>query len=1303
MNGADRYPIRLALLAVFLLAPVAAADEAPQQWLLTQVRVGEADHNDVLVRQSLYRLELIAPENPEVVAAALRLALRQGNLQEARRRLARLRQLAPDSPLTRRAQNSLALTEPAGRQQLQQARLLAAAGRLAEAKNRYDALFQGDLPTLDMAVEYWRLVSRLPGRQDEALRRLLQWDARYPGNAELRLLAAKLLLAEHRNAEGYQLLGALAGDPAGRGAAAELWLNDIRDRPVSAASLAELQRFIDRFEDGPPVADAKRELARRRALLADPRYQARLRGMAMVARGEGRRAIAPLQVARMQSPNDADVLGALGLAYARAGRRQGAIALFEQAQRVDRNGFRGNKWRSLIAANRYWLQIDQGDRALKARDYGSARRHYALARTLDDSDGQSWVGLGQVAQAQGDNVQARDAFQRALRIEPDNGGALRGLADIYRRQSPARELAFLEGLGPAQRALMHDEMIAARVELLSRQGRRYADLKQWPQAEETYRRALDLSPGQAWLVYSLAQALRNDGRLAQADALFPPLFIKSPIDTDAVYAYGLYLSSTGRPRQALLALHRVPVTGWSQGMRELANHLQAQIRRDDAVRLRGDGHETAAVALLSRPPVLAGNQVLLADWAMARADYVTALADYRYAARLDPAERDGQLGEIDALLALGRTDEARHRLAAVTAALSGADSLSTRRRIAGQWRDAGEPAKGLALLRELRPEALRQGVSMDAALTFRDSERLERQQGKPRDAWQDAARAMTASGITAAPPADYGDFTFLTRTQASDDWLKRGIRRDAAELARQQDGVVTLDQDNSTSNGSGGTSDYTARTTQLQADMPFGAGRAFLRADRVQVSAGTFAASNGVYHEVFGACADVGCRADTRQNAAGTSLAAGWGDSRWQGDVGSTPLGFAVEDWVGGLSYSDDWRHIGWTLTASRRPLSNSLLAFGGARDPVTGITWGGVRASGVNAALSYDRGGADGVWSNVGAQRLTGRNVADNQRVRVMTGYYHKMINDDDRRLTVGLNGMWWHYQKDLSGYALGQGGYYSPQRYVSLAVPINYRQRRDNWSWQLGGTLGWSAARTDDHPRYPLPDLIPPGTSDRNAIEAGGSSTGVGYTLQALIERRLSAHWFLGAGVDIQQAKDYTPSHGLIYVRYSLAGWLGDLDSPPQPLTRRRRLVLGVTGLVPALIIKAVVLHGEAAFIAADSPHGIPNHQRAVQQQVAYRAFGQSQPLLQYPHRLHPQFIAGNMHRGKWNIVNLGQIKPVHTHDRHILAMPVSGCFTTISAKAGLTWAMNWTIITRLTVAIAPRPAIWIIISFPPIAWRR
>ncbi len=253
----------------------------------------------------------------------------------------------------------------------------------------------------------------------------------------------------------------------------------------------------------------------------------------------------------------------------------------------------------------------------------------------------------------------------------------------------------------------------------------------------------------------------------------------------------------------------------------------------------------------------------------------------------------------------------------------------------------------------------------------------------------------------------------------------------------------------------------------------------------------------------------------------------------------------------GGVGYSNDWHNLGWTVTASRRPISSSLLSFGGAVDPYTGTKWGGVRKNGVQLDLSYDRGGPHGVWGNVAYHQLTGKNVADNQRMQAMAGYYYKVINENDRQVRVGLNTMWWHYQKDLSDYTLGQGGYYSPQQYLSFSLPLLYRERTENWSWELGGSVSISNSSTDGSKRYPLQGLIPDSLPDKYATNDSSSSSGTGYTVRALVERRITSHWSVGAGVDIQQAKDYTPSHALIYVRYALEPWLGDMDLPPQPLT--------------------------------------------------------------------------------------------------------------------------------------------------------
>ncbi|AHM71401.2 cellulose synthase complex outer membrane protein BcsC [Yersinia hibernica] len=1124
---------------------------SPTQFLLEQVRLGEATNKDELVKQSLYRLNLMDPNNPEVIAAGIRHALRQGDLAQAQKQLDKLQQLAPNSEVYRRAQLMFAMTKPEVRQQLQEARLLATAGRLAEAKVKYDQLLQGQPPTLDLAVEYWRLVARLPGQEAVASQKLAALDQQYPGNIALRMALARMYFSQQKAAQGYAMLEKVASDPAGASDAADLWMDTIKTMTVSPQSVAALTHFLDVFSTGPQADVARKELANQQAMLADPSYQARLSGLAKVDSGAGAGAIPALKQALAASPNDPEILGALGLAYARGGSRAQALQLFEQAQKSDKDGLKSDKWASLIKTNRYWLLNDQGDKALKAGDIALAQQKYQQARQIDASDSYALIGLGDVAVARHDDKNAEQYYQQALRLDPTSSSAVRGLANIYQRESPQKALNYLNNLPRSQQAKMRDTLDSLQLDMLKQQAESLAAQQQWHQAAEKYRQAQKMAPDDVWITYRLAQAMAQEGQSAQADALFHQLASRRPGDPEQVYAYALYLSSTGRDSQALAHLSTLPTAQWNDNIRELDQRLKLDQVLTLARQLRASGDETGAITALRQQPANTQIDLTLADWALERGDYSAALAGYQHVLAREPQNPDARLGEIEAYIAEGRLSAARQHLQ--TEPLTGdSATLNTQRRVANAWSGVGEPQKAAEIFQRLKPVAAKGAPSQDNALVFRDSARLAQLQGQPADAQDDFKQAMVASGIAPVLPADNDSYTLLTRNQATDDWLKRGIRADAADLYRQQDTRVTLDHDYLRSSGTEGISDLRAHNTMLQVDTSLADGRAFFRTDTVQMDAGTFD-KNTRYKA--GTCFQTRfpCQTDLHQRATGTSVAVGWQNDSWATDIGTTPMGFEVVDVVGGLAYSNSWNHIGWTATASRRPISSSLLAFAGAKDPNTNVTWGGVRANGVSLGASYDRGEANGVWSDLSYHYLTGQNVADNQRLRFMTGYYYKLINEDNRRFTVGLNGMWWHYQKDLSGYTLGQGGYYSPQKYLSLSIPVNYRQRTDNWSWELGGSVSVSHSATSDQARYPLQNLLNSSIQpipDRNAPEYGESSNGVGYTLRALIERRLSSHWTLGAGVDIQQAKDYTPSHALIYLRYSMAGWQGDLDMPPQPL---------------------------------------------------------------------------------------------------------------------------------------------------------
>ncbi|EUM90705.1 cellulose synthase complex outer membrane protein BcsC [Enterobacter sp. MGH 5] len=1146
----------LALSLGLALMPLAQAANSPQQrQLLEQVRLGESTQREDLVRQSLYRLELIDPNNPDVIAARFRYLLRQGDTAGAQKELDRLKGMAPDSSAYQSSRTTMLLSTPDGRQALQQARLLATTGHTQEAIAAYDKLFDGNPPSGDIATEYWNVVAKEPARRNLAINQLKKINASSPGNAPLQASLAQLLFQSGRRDEGFAVLQEMAKSNNGRSQASDMWYQQIKDQPASSASVTALQQYLSVFSDGDNVTAARAQLEAQQKQLADPAFRAKAEGLAAVDAGQGSKAVTELQKAVSANHADSEAVGALGQAYSQKGDRARAVAQFEKAIALDPQSDNRGKWDSLLKVNRYWLLIQQGDNALKANKTAQAERYYQQARNIDNTDSYAVLGLGDAAAARKDNDAAERYYRQALRMDSGNSNAVRGLANIYREQSPEKATQFIQSLSASQRRSIDDIERSLTNEQLSAQAEQLESQGNYAQAAEIQRRRLALSPGDVWITYRLSRDLYSAGQRSQADNLMRQLASQKPGDPDQVYASGLYLSGNDRDRAALAHLNTLPRDKWNGNIQALADRLQSNQVLETANRLRDSGKEQEAEALLRQQPPSTRIDLTLADWAEQRGDHEAAKTAYNTVLQREPQNEDAILGLTEVNLAQGNRDAARAELAKLPAAQNGEPlSLNMQRRIAMAQAGLGDPAAAEKTFNAIVPQAKSQPPSMESALVMRDAARFQAQNGQPQQALETWKDAMVSSGITTTRPTDNDSFTRLTRNDEKDDWLKRGVRSDAGDLYRQQDLNVTLQHDYWGSSGTGGYSDLKAHTTMLQVDAPLSDGRMFFRSDLVNMNAGSFDTDNGTYDPTWGTCAETPCHGSTNQSANGANVAVGWQNQTWAWDIGTTPMGFDVVDVVGSLSYSNDLGPIGYTLNAHRRPISSSVLAFAGQKDPNTDTTWGGVRATGGGVSMSYDKGEANGIWSSLSADSLTGKNVEDNWRVRWMTGYYYKLINQNNERLTVGVSNMLWHYDKDLSGYSLGQGGYYSPQEYVSFALPVNWRKRTENWSWELGGSVSWSHSKTKDVMRYPLQGLIPdnePGRyTDKGVMGTGSSSSGTGYTARAIVERRVTSNWFVGLGVDIQEAKDYTPSHALLYVRYSAAGWQGDMDLPPEPL---------------------------------------------------------------------------------------------------------------------------------------------------------
>lgn len=1171
----------LCLGAVPLTLLAQPADRGEQrEWLMQQIRLGEATHRESLVEDSLARLRLLEPDNLDALSASIRQAVRTGELDRARQLYGDLHRLAPDGPQDRQMARLLEMSSGEGAQTLQQIRLLATAGRFDEALSRYEAAFgKGEPPSLELALEYWRIRSRLPDQLPTTIDHLYTLDKQYPGSPELQQFLAEQLFRAKRNDEALMVVQRMAGETQSRKQAASLEFAYLSKQPISDASVRAWQAFLQRYPGDSHQEQVQELLAGQQKLTGDPAWRAGQLGIRMlVERRTPAVAERNLRKALAAYPKDATLKGYLGLALARQGRRQEAVDWLKQAVAEEQDTYILSKWHELLASTEYWLVMQRGRQALNAGNYNAAQQAYEEAARRDPKEPLALLGLGNVAMARKQLPRAEQYYLQASRLQPGNENTVRALSRLYQAQSPARHSRYVASLPARQRqwaALPAGGQSGGRsqLELLRGQARQSLEREDWIGAERQLSQARPLAPNDPWLASDLARALRMQGKGTQADAVFADLLSRQGREPTARFAHGLYLEAGGRNQAGLDTLEQVPPGQWNDGMQALHKRLQRQVVVERARALDDSGDTAGAMAVLQGQ--LGADQPLaqqlgdlqqLAGWARKSGDLEAADGYYARILALQPGDALARLGQIEVMIERGQTTAARQALQQHEPRMP-EDQLDGRRRLGNAWAAVGEPDKARVLLADVA----RRTTAPDALL-YRDLARtVPRQQtDQALDYYALAMRDAGLLGAEQASPRDDIALTRASRASDEDDWLRQSLRRDVDQLYQWRSPTVTVQQDYGwrDNDGAEGISDLTTSTTMVHAQMPVGDGLGFARVEQVSLRAASFDTdADGLHREAFGSCSfrgrnaagaiPTGCPGG-KETADGITLAAGWQGDGVSADIGTSPMGFEVQNLLGGVTFNGKTHGIGWTLTGSRRPMNNSLLSYAGAKDPRTGISWGGVTATGVTLGLSHDRGLDDGVWASLGYHWLQGKNVEDNTRWRALGGYYYRLINRADEELRIGATAMAWHYDRNLGGYTLGQGGYYSPQRYLSFGVPVNYAWRNADWSVYLEGSVGYSWAHSDAERAFPVSsvndDILdqygPLLSSNIDELRGSDDNKGLGYLAQAMVERRLDDHWVLGGGFTLQRSEDYSPNRALLYLRYSFEPWQGNLPLPVNPL---------------------------------------------------------------------------------------------------------------------------------------------------------
>lgn len=234
---------------------------------------------------------------------------------------------------------------------------------------------------------------------------------------------------------------------------------------------------------------------------------------------------------------------------------------------------------------------------------------------------------------------------------------------------------------------------------------------------------------------------------------------------------------------------------------------------------------------------------------------------------------------------------------------------------------------------------------------------------------------------------------------------------------------------------------------------------------------------------------------------------------------GTTPQGFAIHNLIGGLRFRPMNRWF--TFEGVRDSVKDSLLSYAGAVDPGTGIRWGGVVAN--SGTVRFDSAPSTNVrYKTIGEYAsgtyslIQGSHVPDNWSIAGNAGLYWQIVQG----LTIGVNANGMHYDRNLKYFSFGQGGYFSPQEFYLLSMPIAWYSRHPRFEYELRFSGGAQYLHEGTSLFYP----VQPGSAVLTQ-GAYGSNNSISPNYDASIRMgyRVAPHLYFDAFATANNSRDY------------------------------------------------------------------------------------------------------------------------------------------------------------------------------------
>ena len=276
------------------------------------------------------------------------------------------------------------------------------------------------------------------------------------------------------------------------------------------------------------------------------------------------------------------------------------------------------------------------------------------------------------------------------------------------------------------------------------------------------------------------------------------------------------------------------------------------------------------------------------------------------------------------------------------------------------------------------------------------------------------------------------------------------------------------------------------------------------------------------------------------QNDAGAGVLAQWAPRTGLViELGHTPPSFAVANIVGALRYRFDAKEGPVVIGIERLPVTDSLLSYAGALDPVTGRDWGGVTRN--RAYVEGSLGDDDlNVYGSLSGGLIDGDHVEENTQWEAGVGFWRRAASGQGWQARFGGNLTAIAYADNQSHFTIGHGGYFSPNRFLSVGPAFDLRGRRDSATFRIEGGLSWQKLREDSSDYFPEDAALQASSGDLRY--PGSSREGLGARLSATVEWRVSSRAVAGVKLEGVSGEDFDEVRLQVYTRR----WDGAISEP-------------------------------------------------------------------------------------------------------------------------------------------------------------